>query len=138
MKKIISALIALAVTFQMSVCFCAGAKTYSFENNDFALSFMKKLGIVSEDYEAENMMTRAEFVGLALDIMKIVPTDNGKRVFSDVDETYWAYKAVSTAADCGYISGNGAGAFNPDDAISAADAVTVSMRMLNYGYLKGT
>lgn len=51
--------------------------------------------------------------------------------FSDVPSTHWAYSAIASAAEKGWINGYSDGTFRPDNNITRAEAVTLTNAVLN-------
>ncbi len=73
-------------------------------------------------------ITRAEFAALATRFAKAT---GGTATFSDVPETHWAHDNIATAADYGWINGDGNGSFRPEKLITRAEVATIINHMLN-------
>ncbi len=55
--------------------------------------------------------------------------DVSARHFTDVPATHWAYSVIERAAELGYITGTGDGAFAPDRELTRAEFATMLWRM---------
>lgn len=82
---------------------------------------------ISDIYEPEKTITRAEAVKLILDKSKIEP-DNKKSVFSDVPTDHWATNYIGTAFAKGYINGYGNNTFCPDIPINYYEWIALLIR----------
>lgn len=104
-----------------------------------AAAVLSSLGIVSGDgsgcFYPNLTLTRAQFskmVVLTAGLESEVAAAARKTSFSDVTSRHWASGYVNLAHSNGYIMGDGAGAFRPDDSITFGQAVTVLLRMLGH------
>ena len=84
-------------------------------------------GYPNGTFKPQDAITRAEFVTIA---MRLSAQKEGTAGFSDVPSSYWAAKAISSAASYGWINGYKDGTFKPHNAITRAEAVTIINRML--------
>lgn len=118
-----------------------------------AAETLRLLGVVSGTgsgaFEPGRTLTRAEFCKMAVELMgngDKAASQMNRTIFKDVPSTHWArgYIAVATqssdsgtddtdAATAGIIRGDAYGNFNPDRAITYAEAVTILVRILGYG-----
>lgn len=160
MKRLLALLLACAAIMGMLVLpSSAGAATGSaftdIYNADVARAAetLRLLGIVSgtggTSFSPDRALTRAEFCKLAVELMgngDKVAAQMNRTVFQDVPSTHWArgYIAVATqgtttgsgedaVTTAGIIRGDAYGNFNPDRAITYAEAVTILVRILGYG-----
>lgn len=85
-------------------------------------------GYEDGSFRPEHMVTRAEFVTMALRLAGISPSGAGSR-FRDVSQTHWAAGYIQAAAGSGLISGYSDGTFRPDQYITRAEAVTILNRV---------
>ncbi|WP_099208703.1 S-layer homology domain-containing protein [Urinicoccus timonensis] len=97
-----------------------------------AISYMSKLGLV-KGYPDGNFrpfanISRAEFAAMATRFAQLT---GGSKTFTDVPKDHWAYESIQRAAEAGWVSGYPDGSFKPDQAISRAEVVAVTNRMLN-------
>jgi hypothetical protein len=98
-----------------------------------ALDILK--GFPDRNFYPGNIVTRAEFITIAIRFMNI-SVDNNKGgdsqaiKFDDVPETHWAYDFINLGAEYKWIIGYGDGRFEPDRKISRAEAVTIINRIL--------
>ena len=99
---------------------------------DTAVCTLALEGIVNgyEDgsFRPEHMVTRAEFVTMALRLVRITPSGAGRQ-FKDVSQTHWAVGYIQTAAGSGLITGYSDGTFRPNQYITRAEAVTILNRV---------
>ena len=160
MKRLLALLLACAAIAGMLVFpSTAGAATSStftdIYNTDVARApaSLRPRGIVSgtggTSFSPDRALTRAEFCKLAVELMgngDKVAAQMNRTVFQDVPSTHWArgYIAVATqgtttgsgdtaVTTAGIIRGDAYGNFNPDRAITYAEAVTILVRILGYG-----
>ncbi len=102
-----------------------------------ALSLLDAIGVCPEGtlFNQKNLMTRANAVSL------IVQTFNGdltyserdsQPVFLDVDASSGYFDVIQTAYELGYITGDGASRFNPDDYVNRADFMLMLLRAMGY------
>lgn len=85
-------------------------------------------GYEDGSFRPEHMVTRAEFVAMALRFAGISPSGAGRR-FRDVSQTHWAAGYIQAAAGSGLILGYSDGTFHPDQHITRAEAVTILNRV---------
>lgn len=109
-----------------------------------AAEILRVLGIVdgtgSGAFQPGRPLSRAEFCKMTVELMgngEKVAGQMNRTVFKDVPSTHWArgYVNVATTATAdqpGIIRGDAYGNFNPDRAITCAEAVTILMRVLGY------
>lgn len=88
------------------------------------------LGYQDGTFRGEKTITRAEFVTM---LVRFIQPTKGKKVFSDVDESHWAYNEIGTASAAGWISGYGDGKFGPDKSITRAEVASILNRVMNRG-----
>lgn len=154
MKRYITLLLSAVMMFQMSVCvhaedmnwneFAVGSTSavtgnilpadsdtesdsdITAEETDYNYKKLKALGIASDS--ADSTVTRAEYVAMA---MRALGADNtyDRQIFLDVPKNHWAAGYINAAYELGIISGSN-GLYEPDKAISYADAVVISVRLL--------
>lgn len=85
-------------------------------------------GYEDGSFRPEHMVTRAEFVTMALRLAGISPSGAGRR-FRDVSQTHWAAGYIQAAAGSGLILGYSDGTFRPNQYITRAEAVTILNRV---------
>ena len=78
-------------------------------------------------FRPDASITRAEFATIASRFDKL---EAGSKTFSDVSASHWAYEAISSAAEKGWITGYPDGTFRPENAITRAEAVTLANAVL--------
>ena len=90
-------------------------------------------GIVSGypdgSFKPNQAITRAEFASIAARFADL--TESKDLSFSDLDASYWGYKAIRLAASNGWISGYPDNTFRPEQAITRAEVTSITNRMLN-------
>ncbi len=99
----------------------------------YAVTFMSEKKLVSGypdgTFKANAPITRAEFASIASRFDNL--SEEAKLKFSDVKESHWAYKVISSAEDKGWISGYPDGTFKPEKNITRAEVVSSTNRILN-------
>lgn len=105
----------------------------------FEAQLLKTLGIVSGDGDGslrpDDNLSRAEFAKLAvcmLDKQKEAVSNSGSSTYSDVYADHWALRYINYVSKNQIILGYPDGTFHPDETISFAQAVTVTLRTLGY------
>lgn len=81
-------------------------------------------------FGGDRSITRAEFVTM---MVRFIGPAEGINQFTDVPNTHWAYKYISTATAAGWIAGYTDGSFAPEKPITRAEAMTIINRVLNRG-----
>lgn len=77
----------------------------------------------------DDLITRAEFLKLALGMgCKCTNDTSQTKKFSDVASDHWAYNLVNCAKDNEIVKGNADGGYNPDGAVTRAEALTLLLR----------
>ncbi|NLV23069.1 MAG: S-layer homology domain-containing protein, partial [Syntrophomonadaceae bacterium] len=132
------------VTFMFTMVGSAGAATYSDVTGTSAESAaiyrLSGLGVLDGypdgTFGPEKTITRAEFAKIACVTagLKSVASGMGGTAspFSDVATDHWANGWINVAAAQGFVKGDPAGTFRPEDQITQAEAITVLLRLLGY------
>lgn len=81
-------------------------------------------GYTDHTFRADNPVTRAEFLAMALRLLDVEPTSGGE-TFSDVSPSHWAAAYIRTAAGQGIVSGYPDGTFRPDQTVTRAEAAKI-------------
>lgn len=111
------------------------------EDASYALEarLLKTLGILSGDGDGalrpDDMLTRAEFAKLAvcmLNKQNEAVSNSGVSSYNDLISNHWAMKYINYVSKNNIILGYPDGSFHPDENISFAQAVTVTLRLLGY------
>lgn len=89
-------------------------------------------GLIDLEVNADDIVTRAEYVMLATKIMNLQERQIGGTYFSDVAPAHKAYGAINAAVDAGIIYGEGNGIFGPDNPISPEEAAIIAMRITGH------
>lgn len=96
-----------------------------------AVKALSGLGIVNGvgygAFAPDRNITRAEFVTIAA---RFAVRTSGTVTFPDVSADFWAYDNISQAAYYGWVQGNEAGNFCPNDPITRAEATRIVNVML--------
>jgi len=97
------------------------------------------LGIMVGDAESGNFrpqdtLRRSEFAKIAVALAGLTDVADGQTAtrYPDVVKDHWATGYISVADTKGYVIGDDAGNFRPDDNITFEEAVTVLIRVLGY------
>ncbi|NLV22863.1 MAG: S-layer homology domain-containing protein, partial [Syntrophomonadaceae bacterium] len=132
------------VTFMFTMVGSAGAATYSdvtgTSSESAAIYRLSGLGVLDGypdgTFGPEKTITRAEFAKIACVTagLKSVASGMGGTAspFSDVATDHWANGWINVAAAQGFVKGDPAGTFRPEDQITQAEAITVLLRLLGY------
>ncbi len=98
-----------------------------------AVAYIEFFGIVEGDgkghFEPERFITRAEFTAMLMRFFKLERYD-GEPIFSDLDESHWAYDYLNMAHAYGFVEGYTDGTCCPDQNIRRGEAVTLINRIL--------
>lgn len=96
------------------------------------IAYLAEWGIINgyEDgtFRPDNKISRAEFVKI---VESFEALQTGTNPYSDVDETYWAYKYIVSSSAKGWINGYLDGTFKPDNNISRSEAVKIANKLVN-------
>ena len=84
-------------------------------------------GVGNDMFAPDDYITRAEFVTMLVRIYGVTETESS---FTDVPSGSWSESFVATAADRGWVQGDGDGTFRPNDSITRAEAVVIMNRVL--------
>jgi hypothetical protein len=84
----------------------------------------------------QDNITRAQAAKIIVNAFSLKSIDtNERKMFSDVEESTWYFEPVKIASDnaiiTGYLEGDNAGKFKPDDNIVRADAILMIYRAMN-------
>lgn len=106
------------------------------DGGEESFNFLKAVGIISENeiYQSQTLVTRAQFVNLAINLAGIGhnPDINlFSNDFVDVPQTHIYAGAVYSAKALGYVSGSG-GYFQPDEPIKLIDAAKILTDILGF------
>ena len=97
-----------------------------------AIAFLNHEGILKGypdgTFRPDSKITRAEFSAIASRFDNIA---EGNMSFSDVSKTYWAYRAINSAAAKGWVKGYPDGTFKPENNITRAEVTALTNNMLN-------
>lgn len=128
MRKFLSILLAIAM---LAGTVCVSAQDG--ESVSTAVEFLGTLGILPEDFAAEEEMTRAEFVDLTVRALRQSTEVSGDTAyFLDVDKSHPYYGSISIAMQLGIIEGNGDYTFMPDKKITFEQAVRIAAAATGY------
>ena len=152
-KRVLSALLALALLAALTVVPGSAAATSSFSDiTDSATAVnadvLRLMGVVDgvggNRFNPNGNLTRAEFCTMVVNFMgkgDEVPLHATRTIFTDVTAEHWALGYVNLAASltvgteenkASLITGVGDGRFEPDSKISLAQAATILIRVLEY------
>jgi hypothetical protein len=81
-------------------------------------------------FEPNNNITRAEFVTIMDNVLKLTPNAMQITTFSDVNASDWYYQSVQAAVYAGIVRGNGDGSFQPNAPISRQEAAAILVQAL--------
>ncbi|MBD1940026.1 WG repeat-containing protein [Microcoleus sp. FACHB-68] len=117
----------------------ATALTFSDVQNHWAQVSIVKLqernlisGYPEGDFRPEGTITRAEFAAILLKAFPNAQPVRKPANFTDVPNTYWAYKAIQAASKNGFFAGYPDGTFKPNQTIPRVQALVILANGLNY------
>ncbi len=145
-KRILAALLA-AVLLMVTVSAASSFSDIQDEATAVNADVLRLMGVVNGSgenrFSPDDILTRAQFCAMAIRVLgreNEVRGYESRTIFTDVASRHWARGYVNLAANImvgdgstRLIAGVGSGKFQPDDAISYAQAVTIVLRMLGYG-----
>lgn len=153
-KRFLASLLLIATLLSLTGPMAQAASSFSDINNEnIALNadILRLMGVVSgsggNQFNPGGTLTRAQFSVMVVNIMgkgAEVPRWTTQTIFRDVPSTHWARGYInlvsSTMVGAGedkkgsaLISGVGDGRFLPNEKLTYAQAVTILMRLLDYG-----
>lgn len=95
-----------------------------------ALSLAKTL---TNNFDEKSTVTRGDFASAMADfIAKDFSLSSDEVMYSDVGKNDKNYAAICALSALNYMNGEGDGKFNPDEAISETDALTVMCKMMGF------
>lgn len=128
------------VTLMLCISLCCAVPAFASEGADFgkAIESMSALGVMTGypdgSFGEKDPLTRAQFAKIV-----VVMTGNEEaalskttEMFTDVESSHWAVGYINEAAELGIITGYPDGSFCPEENITFAQAITVTVRMLGY------
>ena len=132
MKKIICLI--LCLTFAFGAFSAAAATTDA--DYDNAEGLFLSLGITDRSFETNRVVTRAEFVHLCTELMKLysIGSDSlyASPVFTDVSTEHVYYEELMTAYSLSYIYPDSNGRFRPDSPLNFGDAQEILLNFMGY------
>lgn len=84
-------------------------------------------GYTDGSFRPDAAITRAEFASIAARFDKL---SGGNKTFSDVPTNHWAYAAITSAAEKGWVNGYSDGTFRPSNAITRSEVVKITNAVL--------
>lgn len=138
MKKIISALLAGALTISMAVMPVSAASS-SWQADEDTTALLSGLGIMVGDddgnFHLDSYVTRAEMSKIAVassSYKNTVALGLQFSPFSDVPSSFWGAPYVRAAVSAGIVKGYIDGTFKPDGTVTYEEAITMMLRVLGY------
>lgn len=102
-------------------------------NYSYELSFLKQIGVIPNEANGTELLTRGEF---ATWLIKVLKTDSSGSVstlsLKDVSETHPKYSDISYVFNMGYMSPKTAGKFMPDAPITLSEASEALFSVTGY------
>lgn len=134
MKKFIITLLSIAMLINIAAVDVSFADSVSGENQnklDFRAEILTDLGVFGEKPSEDvcnSVISRydfAKYLAALIGVRDVNLTD--KKYFTDVDDI-----CIDNLVSLGIVRGNGDNSFYPERSVSAAEAVTMSLRALGY------
>lgn len=135
-KRKISVLAAITATsFLSAIIFPVIAQATTFsdisENHQYAIAidYLSESGIINGypdgTFQPDRIVSRVEFLKLALESSEIPADISTLTNFSDIDENAWYAKYVRKAKNEGWIEGYQDGTFKPEQGVNKAEALKI-------------
>ncbi len=125
-----------AATFASRTSFTdvAGGEYYA-ESAEFLAQKGILSGYTDGSFGADKTITRAEMAAIvcrALGKEFLAEGEIGTKIFDDVQKSHWAFGYVNVVNDLGIVSGDGDGAFRPEDCIKYEEAIKMVLCALEF------
>ncbi len=96
-------------------------------------------GETSDLFYPDDKIDRAETVKILMRLRNLTSGGDGEQRFIDVKKDYYVFDEIDSAVVNGYIGVPADRKFNPESPITAEDALSILLRIMNYGiYLDST
>ena len=132
MKKIISLILCIILCFNL-VCFTVLAEQ-NYKLKDEQVTLLTAIGMYNKEVQLSETVTRGQFAEMLVKSIFDEPEYliSGTERFNDVDENHQYYDSVMLLKNLKVTYGDGEGNFNPEEEISANDAIVMAVRFLGY------
>ena len=114
--------------------YAASSSRFADANNSWAakeIATLTNAGILKGyndgSFKPNASISRAEFATVASRFDKL---SGGSKTFTDVPSTHWAYAAITSAAEKGWVNGYSDGSFRPNNSINRAEVVKITNAVL--------
>lgn len=135
-QKILASVLAAALFFSLPAA--TFARFHDVEENSSYKDSIELLaqcdilaGVGDHAFNPYGLITRAEMAKLAA-VLSDTPELPGNSLFSDVSPDFWANGYINAAARQGILTGYIGGYFAPDNHLTYAEAITITLRLLGY------
>lgn len=139
MKKIMSALLALALAVPAAVAVPAMAASSSWQSDDEMTALLSELNIMTGDdygdFYLDSYVTRAEMAKIAVassSYKNTVASGLQFSPFSDVSGSFWGAPYIQAAVSAGIVDGYIDGTFNPNGTVKYEEAINMMLKVLGY------
>lgn len=139
MKKIMSALLALALAVPAAVAVPAAAASSSWQSDDEMTALLSELNIMTGDdygdFYLDSYVTRAEMAKVAVassSYKNTVASGLQFSPFSDVGGSFWGAPYIQAAVSAGIVDGYIDGTFNPNGTVKYEEAINMMLKVLGY------
>ncbi len=109
--------------------------------DEYARNLLIGLSLMNEDEatvsDAAQAVTRAELARVLVRLSGNDVSVTGENAFTDVPDSHPDYAYIYHSSLLGFMSGDGAGSFRPDDNILTEEAAAGFVRLLGYGTIAG-
>lgn len=134
MKKILAVLLCIAML--PCTAFASFADVPADSAGADSIARLAQYGVLCGDengnYNPYANITRAQFAKIATVIYNLTPSGTSGGLFVDLANNYWANGYITTAAKNKLILGYPDSTFRPEESITLAEAVTITLRLLGY------
>lgn len=138
LKKVISAVAALAMSVTSFVAMASYPDVADTDKHASAINELSALGVIEgfEDgtFHPDELVTRAQMAAMVCRALNNFNAESNKiQKFNDVPADNWAAGWVATAADAGIINGTGNGNFDPSLNVTYAQTAKMLVAAMGYG-----
>lgn len=138
MKRKISSLLALCLALLFLNTAAVSAEETALTDDEItAAEMLAALGVIDDfdlsTYNPREEVARGEFACFVARLLKADRPMSDAIYYYDVPSGHWAYDAITSLTELGYLSGDGDRLFRPDETIKTCDAYSVLIKALGYG-----
>jgi len=132
---------ALFISVILMCIFCINVQIYAFSDikdatMNASVDTLSKFKIINgypdDTFKPDDNITRAEFSKIIISATQNESKTPGSTKFSDITDTYWAKDFIYIAKTLGIVDGTSSDTFSPEDNITYAQAIKMTVAALGY------